>query len=54
LDQAIADFTEAIRVEPKIAIAYHNRAVAYARMGRKLRAGADSAEARRLGYAGKP
>ena len=29
-DQAIADFTEAIRLEPKVAAAYNNRGCAYA------------------------
>jgi Tfp pilus assembly protein PilF len=32
-DQAIADFTEAIRLDPKLALAYHNRGAAYSNKG---------------------
>src|SRR5262245_9696289 len=40
-DRAIADWTEAIRLDPKYAIAYNGRAVAYNRKGDYNRAIAD-------------
>ena len=47
-DQAIADFTEAIRLDPKDAAAYNNRAISYAKKGDHDKAIADFTEAIRL------
>ena len=47
-DQAIADYTEAIRLDPKIAAAYYNRAISYAEKGDHDQAIADCTEAIRL------
>jgi lipoprotein NlpI len=48
LDRAIADFTEAIRLDPKDALAYNDRGAAYAVKGDFDRAIADYSEAIRL------
>ena len=48
MDRAIADYTEAIRLDPKYANAYSNRGVAYSDKGDKDRAIADFTEAIRL------
>jgi tetratricopeptide (TPR) repeat protein len=47
-DRAIADYTEAIRLDPKLAIAYYERGVAYHALGDFDRAIADYTEAIRL------
>ena len=47
-DRAIADYTEAIRLDPKYANAYHNRGLAYRDKGDTDRAIADYTEAIRL------
>ena len=47
-DRAIADYTEAIRLDPKFAIAYNNRGLAYRDKGDTDRAIADFTEAIRL------
>jgi tetratricopeptide (TPR) repeat protein len=48
LNQAIADFTEALRIYPQFAAAYHNRAVIETRRGEPDRAIADFAKALRF------
>ena len=48
LDRAIADFNEAIRLDPKFALAYNNRGLAYRDKGELDRAIADFTEAIRL------
>ena len=50
-DKAIADYTEAIRLEPENAQAYHGRGSAYEAKGDHKRAEADFAEAKKLGHA---
>jgi tetratricopeptide (TPR) repeat protein len=47
-DKAIADYTEAIRLDPKLAMAYCNRGVAYGSKGEYDKAIADCTEAIRL------
>ena len=47
-DKAIADYTEAIRLDPKFAEAYYNRGVAYENKGEYDKAIADYTEAIRL------
>ena len=47
-DRAIADYTEAIRLDPKYADAYYNRGIAYGDKGDTDRAIADFTEAIRL------
>jgi Flp pilus assembly protein TadD len=47
---AIADFTEAIRLDPKDAWAYHGRGLAYEKKGDKAKADEDFAQAKKLGY----
>ena len=49
-DAAIADYTEAIRLDPKNAEAYYNRGTAYVGKGDSFRANADSAKAQELGH----
>src|SRR6266404_1188228 len=48
LDRAIADYSEAIRIDPKDAIAFNNRGSAYSHKGDLDRAIADYSEAIRL------
>jgi lipoprotein NlpI len=48
LDRAIADFNEAIRLEPKFAVAFNSRGFTYDRKGERDRAIADYTEAIRL------
>jgi tetratricopeptide (TPR) repeat protein len=52
LDEAISNYTEAIRLDPKNADAYYNRALAYQREGKSAQASDDFATAKQLGYAG--
>jgi tetratricopeptide (TPR) repeat protein len=47
-DRAIADFTEAIRINPKYAEAYNSRSATYLKKGEYDRAVADANEAMRL------
>src|SRR5678816_1707396 len=47
-DRAIADYAEAIRLQPDLADAYNSRGVAYCNKGEHDRAIADYAEAIRL------
>jgi Flp pilus assembly protein TadD len=49
-DKAIADFTEAIRLDPQCARAYGGRGFAYEQKGETSKAEADFAEAKRLGF----
>ncbi len=48
LDQAIADFTDAIRLDPEIADAYYNRGHAYGRRATSTRPIADLTQAIRF------
>ena len=50
LDRAIADCTEAFRLDPKYAIAYYNRGVVNERKGDGIAAKADYDRAKQLGY----
>ena len=50
LDKDIADYTEAIRINPDYALAYYNRATAYQELGDADKAAADFARAKELGY----
>jgi len=53
LDGAIADYTEALRLDPRYAAAYHNRSAAYRQQGKTELAEQDEAKYRQLrGYAG--
>ena len=47
-DRAIADYTEAIRVDPKFAQAYFNRGRAYEIIGDKAKAREDFGQAKRI------
>jgi len=49
-DKAIADYTEAIRLNPKYATAYYGRGYAYGQKGETAKAEADFAQAKKLGY----
>ena len=49
-DMAIADYHEAIRLNPKYAAAYYNRGLAYEKKRNKVKAQADFAQAKKLGY----
>ena len=49
-DMAIANFTEAIRLDPKYAEVYYVRGTAYAKNGEEVKAEADFAEAKQLGF----
>jgi Flp pilus assembly protein TadD len=51
-DKAIADHTEAIRLDPKYAEAYYGRSLAYSKKGEKAKEDVDLAQAKRLGYKG--
>jgi tetratricopeptide (TPR) repeat protein len=56
-DRAIADYSEAIRLESRAgrfkAIKYESRARAFARKGNQAKADADFAQAKKLGYKGR-
>jgi Flp pilus assembly protein TadD len=47
-DKAIADYTEALRLDPKNSIFYSDRGYAYGQKGDTARANADYARAREL------
>jgi Flp pilus assembly protein TadD len=47
---AVADYTEAIRIDPDDAIAYGNRGYAYDLLDEKAKAEADFAKVKELGY----
>ena len=49
-DQAIADFTEAIRLDPDNADIYHDRGLAYGKKGDESKSQADLSKAKELGY----
>jgi tetratricopeptide (TPR) repeat protein len=49
LDNAISDYTQAIRLNPKLAKTYYDRGLAYQAKAEKSKAEADFAEARRIG-----
>ena len=49
-DKAIADYTEAIRIDPDYADAYYNRGRAHRELGNLVKAKADFARAKELGY----
>jgi len=49
-DKAIADYDEAIRLKPDFAAAYYNRGYAYTKKGDKVKAEADLAKAKELGF----
>jgi len=48
-ERAIQDFDEAIRLNPQNAGAYHNRGVAYGRIGKSIEEERDFAKAKELG-----
>ena len=50
LGMAIADYTDAIRLNPRYAEAYYGRGYAYGKIGKTAEAEADFAQARELGY----
>lgn len=50
LDKAIAAYSEAIRLDPAHAVAYYNRGLAYKSLGDKVKAEADLARGRELGF----
>ena len=52
-DKAVADYTEAIRLDPRDADAYYNRGVVYKYKGETAEAEADFAVAKKLGYKGR-
>jgi tetratricopeptide (TPR) repeat protein len=49
-DKAIADCSDALRIDPKLAEAYYGRSLAYGQKGDKTRSEADLRRARELGY----
>jgi Flp pilus assembly protein TadD len=48
--KAIADYSEAIRLDPQYAKAYSNRGIAYQKNGEKAKAEEDFEQAKKLGY----
>ena len=50
LDKAIADYTEAIRLNPELELAYFGRGLAYEAKGVTTKAEADFAQAKKLRY----
>ena len=48
--KAIADYDDAIRLNPDFATAYYNRGVAYDELGEKQEAEANFSKAKELGY----
>jgi len=48
-DQAIADYTEAIRINPDFALAYYGRGIAYRKKGVESKSKADLSRAKELG-----
>ena len=49
-DRAIADLTEAVRLDPKLGVAYYGRGVAYQKKGEETKADEDFERAGKLGY----
>jgi Flp pilus assembly protein TadD len=54
LDKALADYSEAIRLDPANATAYQRRGVVYQKKGNPTKAEEDFAQAKKLGYEAKP
>jgi len=50
IDKAIADYTEAIRLDPNLALAYNSRGIAYQKIGEEAKAAADFVKAKQLGF----
>ena len=53
-DKAITYFSEAIRLDAKLAAAYYNRGMAFRESGDESKAEADLAEAKNLGFSSEP
>ncbi len=53
LDNAVADFTEAIRLQPKNPAAFALRSLAYGKKGDQAKAAEDLAQAKKLGVTPK-
>jgi tetratricopeptide (TPR) repeat protein len=51
-DKAISDYTEAIRLNPNYAAAYHDRGLAYKQLGKNAQSQADFDKAKQLSYTG--
>ena len=50
IDKAIADYTEAIRLDPNLALAYNSRGIAYQKIGEEAKVAADFVKAKQLGF----
>ena len=48
--KAIADYSEAVRLDPKYALAYNGRGLAYSQQGETRKADEDFARAKELGF----
>ena len=54
IEKAIAQYDQAIQLDPNHAQAYNNRSLAYQELGDKEKAATDSARAKELGYKPNP